>query len=358
VNKTFPKVTLITLNWNSWRDTIECLESVLKINYPNFNVILVDNNSQDGSFEQIISWAEGKSLEEIESFFPHLVKPYITKPISYKICEISNGYLNCQNCVEGIGKIKIYILKSNKNLGFAVANNVAIKFLQEQLLGNYYFLLNNDTVVEPNVLDHLVSTMEQNPNIGVAQSTIYKYEQPDSIANAGAKIYFWGQTKYYKNINKHTIKTVDFVNGCAMFIRSKIITELGALSENFFFGEEDFEFSMRLKKKGIKKVCVGDSIVYHKVGVSSKMYIKNKQNRKFLIFTLNRIVDMKSFYPLGIWHIWRFFTVIYFYYLAIFHLKNSCWIALKIIYEIYRYTNQLNDVKKETIEPILSKFEY
>lgn len=353
-----PDVTVIILNWNSWHDTIECLESVFKIDFQNFNIILIDNNSQDDSVPRILSWLDGKFKEEIKTDFSHLVKPYVDKPIQYENFDIVDGSVMTGNMNSDNESTKLYFLTSNKNLGFAEASNVAIKFCQDYLLSKYYYLLNNDTVVEPDVLSHLVNVMESSPYIGAAQSTIYHYKKPEVIANAGARIFFWGQTKYYKKIDVDEVKTVDFVNGCALFVNSKVISDLGALSEKYFFGEEDFEFSMRLKKRGMKKVCVGASKVYHKIGVSSNIYVENKQNRKFLIFALNRIIDMKSFYPTGIWHIWRLFALGYFYYLSVWRLKNSCFIALIIICRVYKLTNRLSDVRRETIEPILAHFEY
>jgi len=353
-----PDVTVILLNWNSWHDTIECLESVFKIDFPNFNIILIDNNSQDDSVPRILSWLDGGFKNEIKTDFPNLVKPYVDKPIQYKNFDIVDGSLVAGNLKSGNESTKLYFFTSNKNLGFAEASNVAIKFCQDYLLSKYYYLLNNDTVVEPDVLSRLVNVMESSPDIGAAQSAIYHYKKPKLIANAGARIFFWGQTKYYKKIDVDEVKTVDFVNGCALFVHSKVISELGALSDKYFFGEEDFEFSMRLKQGGEKKVCVGASKVYHKIGVSSDIYVENKQNRKFLIFALNRIIDMKSFYPNGIWHVWRLFALGYFYFLSVWRMKNSCSTASKIIYLVYKLTDSLSDVRRETIEPILSQFEY
>ena len=354
-NDNTPKVTIIILNWNSWRDTIECLESVLKIKYPDFNIILIDNNSTNHSAKKIINWLDGKSAEDIKTSFPHLVEPYVGKPITYSINKIIDGKLHIGGN-KNHEKVKIIFLLSDNNLGFAVANNVAIRFGQDYLQSKYFYLLNNDTVVEPDVLSYLVDAMGNNSDIGVAQSTIYRYSNPLIIANAGAKIFPWAQTKYYKTIDRHEIKSVDFINGCAMFIRSSIINKYGALTETFFFGEEDFEYSLRLKKRGVRRVCISGSKVYHKIGVSSFQYVKNKQNKKLLIFMLNRIIDMRGFYPIGTWRIWRIFALIYFYLITVFKNKNTPAKALKFICRIYYLTNSINDVKKDTIEPILDTF--
>jgi len=354
-NDSTPKVSIIILNWNSWRDTIECLESVLKINYPNFNIILIDNNSTNHSVKKIINWLDGKSAEDIKTSFPHLIEPYVEKPITYSLNEIISGKLHIGGNKKHV-PVKISFLLSDTNLGFAVANNVAIKFGQDYLQSKYFYLLNNDTVVEPDVLSYLVNAMENNSDIGAAQSTIYKYSNPQIIANAGAKIFPWAQTKYYKSIDQHTIRSVDFINGCAMFIRSSIISEYGTLSEKYFFGEEDFEYSLRLKKRKVRKVCVSDSIVYHKIGVSSLQYVNNKQNKKLLIFIMNRIIDMKVYYPIGTWRIWRIFALIYFYLIAVLKNKNTPINSLKFICRIYFLSNSINDVKIDTIKPILDTF--
>ena len=121
--------SIIIVNWNGGFDTIECLETVLKQDYNNFNIILVDNGSTDGSLDLIREWACNDETA-IETNYPNLVFPYIARPIN--IVEIEAETI--KNYEEKNKKQKvIYIIKNDENLGFARANNIAIKFAQKIL---------------------------------------------------------------------------------------------------------------------------------------------------------------------------------------------------------------------------------
>jgi GT2 family glycosyltransferase len=344
-----PHVSIIILNWNGWKDTIECLESVLKLDYPYFNIILIDNNSLDDSINQLISWAEGNNGIEINSLFDTIIYPLEKKPVSYYVDEMSSYEKNKINKKDA----KILIIKSDNNIGFARACNKGMEIARSFYQSDYYLLLNNDTIVKKDTLTNLITILEKNKSIGAAQATIYNYSQARLIDNAGGQILFWGQTKYYHKIGPTEIKTISFIHGCALCVRSEVISKHGQLTEKYFFGEEDFEFSYRLNKLSIPMVCVGNSQVFHKVGTSSQLLLKNAE-RKILLFAVNRIVDLRDIYPNLLWIVWKYFALIYFGYLL---LKNK--IRLKRILHILRVINRnvgnISDVRKETIEEILKK---
>ena len=143
--KEYPKVAVLILNWNNWVDTIECLESVFRINYPNYQVIIIDNGSTDNSVDKIIKWAEGK--QETMTPLPshplyYLSHPPVLKPILYieydkeeaenggevkKEIELSTKLIN--------GKFKsMIIIRLDKNLGFSAGNNVGIKYVLKKMI--------------------------------------------------------------------------------------------------------------------------------------------------------------------------------------------------------------------------------
>jgi len=185
-----PHVSIIILNWNGWQDTIECLESVLKLEYSNFQVLLIDNGSSDGSINQIASWAEGKLHYTIQSRFPDIINPAEEKPIKYCIMDISDY----GNIAKDTYCAKLLIIKSNRNFGFAMANNKGMGIASHLFKSSYYFLLNNDTVIKKDALSNLISMLEKDKSIGAVQSTIYNYYKPQITDNAGGIILFWGQT--------------------------------------------------------------------------------------------------------------------------------------------------------------------
>ena len=348
-----PHVSIIILNWNGWKDTIECLESVLKLNYPNFNIILIDNNSTDDSIAKIQFWADGKSNSQITSNYPDLINPSERKPIN--IVNIDGSESNNIENTE-IGNRSILFVKNTENFGFAIANNQGMDFANDIFESDYYYLLNNDTVIEKNALTDLVNIFTKDKSISVAQSTLYSYEQ-GKIVNAGGKILFWGQTKYYKRIKKNEVREVSSVSGCALFVRSITIKEFGQLSDKFFHGEEDFEFSLRMKEYQQIMVCSEGSRVYHKIGMSVKKMMIDYERRTFL-FALNRIIDLKDYYPKIVWSVWRVLALLYFGYLLKIQYKVSMKRTLLLIGKIYNYSSRLKDVKKVTMDRVYSEMKF
>ena len=145
-NQTYPHVTIIILNWNQEKDSLECLNSVSRINYPAFSIVVVDNGSTDGSPDSIEKWS-------------HLNSP-------------------------------VKLIRNSKNRGFVAGSNQAMRFALTTLT-NYMFLLNNDTIVEPNILTHLVAEAEQDVDIGMVGPKIYQHGQNLIIDSVGTKTLNW-----------------------------------------------------------------------------------------------------------------------------------------------------------------------
>jgi len=346
-----PHVTIIILNWNGWRDTIECLESVLKLDYPNYNVFLIDNHSDDDSVEQIKNWAEGKSKIDLVSKYPDLVYPEVPKPLQYTTLSINSGECDYNELINHPNKLTLFL--NDTNSGFAGANNLGIKIALAVFNNDYIFLLNNDTVISPNTLNRLIEVMDSNSYIAAAQAVVYYYTQPNKIANAGGMILPWGQTKYFKKIRPDEIKQISFVNGCALCLRRETVERFGILSEDFFHGEEDFELSMRLKRYGQKMVCIGGSAVYHKIGSTAHHLLQRQIGNKVLLFAINRLVDMKRFYSHYVWLIWRELALTYFYLLLTLRYRVPFSKAAAIISQARRLSGRLSQVNKSTVEQIL-----
>jgi GT2 family glycosyltransferase len=137
---TYPKVYIILINYNGWADTIECLESVLRNDYPNYQVIVVDNNSPNNSIEYLKAWAEGKLDVWVNSDNPlrNLSFPLVPKPIPYIYYTREEAEKGGSPEIEEELKNKIpkhitskyplVFIQSGGNLGFAGGNNVVIKY--------------------------------------------------------------------------------------------------------------------------------------------------------------------------------------------------------------------------------------
>jgi len=348
-----PHVSIIILNWNKWADTIECLESVLKSDYNNYSIVLIDNGSDNDSVEKISAWADGNLPRPYITEYDDIVLPEVMKPLKIHKIQIENGNdILPQPAKDHL----IHLLLSNENLGFAKANNIGIRYANATWNSKYYYLLNNDTVIEKETLKNIVTVLENYPQYKIAQSVIYYYENKNVIANAGGKLRLWGKGKYYTKIKPDEIKEIGFINGCALLLSKEVVDEYGALSEKFFFGEEDFEYSLRLYLKKVKKVCISNSRVYHKISLSANYSIKNDHGRRLVLSAINRIADMRNFYPRYVWIIWRLLTIFYYYlFLMIIKHRINIRLANKYLKYIIKKSKNISDVDKNLYEEIIKK---
>lgn len=245
------KVSIILLNYNGYKDTIEAVESLEKIDYDNYEIIVVDNESTDASYE---------ILKE------KLDKNHI-------------------------------LLKSGKNGGFAYGNNVGIKYALEGG-AKYLLLINNDTAVEPDFLKRLIQTIEEEENIGLATGLILNYYNKEKVWYAGGEInwdkfygFHLGEGKNIKDISLEE-KTISFATGCLMLIKADVLKEIGFLPEEYFMYYEDVDFCAKLQKGGYKIRYNPKVVIYHKISAAS-----GEEESSFAVEwnTRNRLRFMKKY---------------------------------------------------------------
>jgi len=222
----YPKVIIVVLNWNGAVDTLECLESVRKIEYPNFDIIVVDNGSTDNSAEKI-----KKEFSEV------------------------------------------ILIETWENLGFAGGNNVGIQKALDQG-AEYILLLNNDTTVDPNVLQALLDASQSIGDKGILGAKIYYHEVPNLIWYAGAS---WDSDfNEFRHIGfglhdrgkSAEIFETDYICGCALFVNAAAFKHIGLLDERYFLIFEETDFCYRARRGGYSSFVVPNAKVWHKVSVS------------------------------------------------------------------------------------------
>lgn len=159
-----PHISIIILNWNGWKDTIECLESLFQINYPNYDVIVVDNASNDNSVKKMKEYCLGKI--KVESKFVNYTlnnKPIIILEYTNKDLEKGTHSKEEESFLKIKSNKKMVLIINDKNYLFVVGNNIPLKYyVFKKLKTDYILLLNNDTVVEKNFLNELVEFGEKN----------------------------------------------------------------------------------------------------------------------------------------------------------------------------------------------------
>lgn len=263
-DKMNPKVAIIILNWNGWEDTIECLESLFQIDYPDYEIIVVDNGSKDESIEKIRGYANG-SVKTKSKFFKYNPK---NKPIEVIEPEKRNFDKNSVNKLPS--DKKFILIKNCENYGFAEGNNIGIRFAKEYLNPDYILLLNNDTVVENSFLTELIKLGESEEKIGIIGPMVYYYDYEDTIQSAGVNI-DWNRGKndilLARTVDRDIVKEVkevDYVSGCAFLGKITVFDKIGLLNPKYFAYWEETEWCIRAKKAGFKVLNTPNSRIWHK----------------------------------------------------------------------------------------------
>ena len=209
------KIAIIIVNWKQYELTINCLLSLQKLEYKNWKVILVDNES---NFEKI---------NKIKSDFN-----------------------------------KVEVIESKENLGFASANNLGIKYAIKNKF-EYVMLLNNDTEVNKKFLSPLFNSFQNDNSLGAVQPLIMNYNNRAKVWNAGGYLNnFFGFPYTNKKLNNKN-QQIDWITGCCILLKTKVIKKAGLMDEDFFAYYEDVDWSLRIKKLGYKLDVVESSVIFH-----------------------------------------------------------------------------------------------
>jgi GT2 family glycosyltransferase len=294
------KVYIVLLNYNGFLDTTECLESVLKLDYDNFQIIVVDNSETAEPFVNLTNWALG-NLEDKESLFENLVFPLEQKRVNF--CIISEDYF-----LEKELNHKIVFVKANLNKGFAAGNNIALKYiLKFGTPDSYIWLLNNDTVVDKEALSIIVEQMSLHQEEKCIYGTpLLDYYNPTTIQliggvynkKTGLSSHFGeGNAKddYETNFDE-VVKKIDYPTGASMLIKMSFLRELGLLNEDYFLFFEELDWVSRAKVIGGKVSILNCFGVFHKQGESTKSKFKEKKSEFIDLVSLNsRILFARKF---------------------------------------------------------------
>ena len=296
-----PKVAIIILNWNGWKDTIECLESVYQITYPNYDVIVVDNGSKDDSVRKIKEYCEGK-IKVKSKFFEYDPnnKPIYVLEYTREEAEKGGNFRREKYFSKLPSDRKLRLILNEKNYGFAEGNNIGIRYALKALNPDYILLLNNDTVVDRNFLTELVKVAESDERIGIAGPKIYYYGyrgRTDVINFAGGKLSIWrGQTSHIgiKEIDKgqyDKIREVDYVEGSCLLIKTNTLSKVGLLDPNYFVYWEENDLCIRCRRVGYRVIYVPKAKIWHKISSSSGKV----SFYRIYYLTRNRFLFMKKY---------------------------------------------------------------
>jgi GT2 family glycosyltransferase len=307
---------IIILNWHGADDTLACLDSLAKAE-GDFRVYVVDNGSTDDSLSRIQGW-----IDEHDG-------------------------------------VDVRLVPLDKNYGFARGNN---KGLEIARLDNpdSYLLLNNDTEVCPDFLTALHEFSALNPKYRVLTPQINYFFDKHKVWNCGGKLRLGFRKYYYAGQADSMIKEkeympISFVTGCALFFYPELLDSEGRLlTERFFFGEEDFEFSMRMKTAHVPMACVLNSLIYHKVGASGDKMLRSG---KVYLHYLNRFIDIRMHKSMLFYLCWVAVNIP-FCLLRFYKHSPSVLSALRLMYQLLKDAEDKEEVTREDFEALVIRNDY
>jgi hypothetical protein len=249
-----PLVAVIVVNWNGRDMTLACLDSLSALTYSNAHLIVVDNGSVDGS------------TDAIRARYPNVT-----------------------------------LLAMTDNLRFAGGNNAGMREALSRG-AEMVLLLNNDTVVDPDFLTHLVARMEAAPSCGMAAPKILYFDQPNRIWFAGGLLSMWTGTMKHIGIREvdsgqyDAVREIGYASGCCILVRAELVRKIGMLDESYHMYTEDADWSMRTQRAGYSILFEPAARVWHKLSVSVGGHLSwYKLKNKF-------ISNLRFFWRYGTWY--------------------------------------------------------
>lgn len=298
-----PLVYIVLLNWNGWKDTLECLESVFRLDYPAFRVIVCDNDSGDASLEHIQAWADGRQEAPVGTLaLGARPRPALRKPVPWVV------YDRKQAEAGGLAdeQAPLVLIRTGGNLGFAGGNNVGLRYAQARADHGYAWLLNNDTVVETDALSALVDHMRRRPGAGICGSKLVFYHRPDQVQAWGGASYDEVRG-YVTPIGMFAPVTASadvaaiearmaYAVGASMLVSAALLSEVGLMTEDYFLYSEEIDWACRAR--GRYSLAYADlSVVYHKEGGSIGSSSTGTQSALAIHYLYrNRVRFIRRFY--------------------------------------------------------------
>ncbi len=308
-----PEAAVVLVCHNAWEHVLECLESLLRMRYPAFRVVVCDNDSSDGSVERILAWTQGRlqAPAPADPRYRARVEPPVPKPVS---CAV----LTRDEAEAGGGEedtdATVVVVRTGANAGFSAGNNVALRYVLARGI-EYAWVLNPDTVVAPEALAALVATAEADPAVGMVGGKLLYYHGPERVqAAAGGRLVRWNGMTHLAGDGAEDgpewdrePPSLDYVHGACLLVRAELLREVGLLDEAYFIYSEEVDWCLRAVKAGWKLAYAPGCRVWHKeggVGGGKRSPFSDYHGVRSRLILLRKHYPL--LFPLGVVHtVWR-----------------------------------------------------
>ncbi|MFW5837377.1 MAG: hypothetical protein ACOCVM_05170, partial [Desulfovibrionaceae bacterium] len=270
-----PRLAVVVINTRAVDMTIECLESLLRIDSPPLRVILCDNNEDDAPLERVRGWAQGRvpfDPGSVRAEHRPLLSPPAAKPVEHVVLEREEAESGMRGC-----DARLVMVRNRANLGFAGGNNVGLRHVLACGREEYVWLLNNDTVAEPQAPGEMVRALAADPSAGMCGSTVLVHDEPDTLEclcgysfnRWSARVAPWGQGARRPRPGDPVPDPaeLDYLYGASLMLTRSFLERVGLLDEDFFLFFEEMDLAMRARGL-FTKTCAPTAAVFHRRGGS------------------------------------------------------------------------------------------
>ena len=334
------RVAVVLVNWNGWRECVECLDTLFAQNHGNFRALIVDNNSSDGSIDHILAWCADPRPENgwrTDLDVSRLTGRRDIEPVAAHVVGAEDLGLAKAGRIGGLT-----LIRSGRNLGFAGGCNLGIKAAGLENF-DFFWLLNPDTVVHPEALVELIGRALDDDNIGMTGSTMLYYDAPDVVqAMGGARLNFSNGGTWHIG---HGLKLADvpadgsiveremtYPMGASMLVSTRFIAEIGPMEEDYFLYYEEVDWALRGREK-FSPGFAPRSHVFHKSGANST---KSAPLMSARFYYRNRVRFVARFLPGRIWAAKRALL-----WVLVRQLMRGQWSHARIVASVLLSANEL-----------------
>lgn len=296
---------IVLLNWNGWRDTIACLESLLPDIAAGARVIVCDNASSDGSLDHIEAWVAGAQQAA------RAEHPRLRRLQDYDLAKPEVQRISRAAAVTGEAEADaaLILIENGANLGFAAGNNVGLRFALRQADMTHAWLLNNDTLVERDCLTQMHRRLALQSGPAVCGSVIHFFDEPEHIQCIGGNRFDYRRGlasesvgRYAREADAPTIRQVegslDYLSGCSMLLPRSFLETVGLMSEDYFLYYEEIDWFTRAAGR-FDLIVAGGARLYHREGgsIGSRTWRRAPSPLSDLHMFRSRLLYMAKYHP-------------------------------------------------------------
>jgi len=280
------RIAIVLVNYMGADNTIDCLDSILRLETPStdnsISVLVVENGSTDDSSEKLTQWVERG-------------RP-VTAAQGELVAEFEGSH----------GLIQVSLLHANRNGGFAAGCNLGLARARTDASVTHFWLLNNDTIVDPAAAKHLLVCSKDHSDHGICGSTLLYHDDPEVVQAAGGARYLRliGRSRHVfkrrpvSEIRAASAPGFDYIVGASMFFSREVLEAVGYLPERYFLYAEETDWCTRARLLGISLGWARASYVFHKEGSSTGAEARFKKvgDTSFYFISRNNLL-----------YVWKYF---------------------------------------------------